>query len=157
MYLNMDLLRSLMNRRGLLGMGLGVYWAIVLAASFRAHGGNELGDREMMKIVGGQTLNGTCIQRGICKNQTCTICPIVGQLCSDNSQVGQIAEACNNGGSPLTCTTGNQTRMLCNNFYQCDCTMTGCVARSVLFTQQCITDDVGKPPSCAYRAAPPGC
>jgi hypothetical protein len=158
MYLNMHLLRSLMKRRGLLGMGLGVYWAIVLAASFRTHGGNELGDREMMKCVGGQSPNnGTCTQRGICSNQSCTLCPTVGKPCSDNEQVGFTAQACVKGGGYATCnTTGANIRMLCNNFFGCDCTMQGCVPQTTVKSQQCISDDVGNP-ACIFTAAPPGC
>jgi hypothetical protein len=165
MYLNMHLPRSLMNHRGLLGMGLGAYWAIVFVVSFRAHAANELSGREMMKIVGGQTPNGQCTSSSLCKTQACSGCVQVGQVCGTKTIVGGVvkitpiaqqnatpANYCLSIGSGGNCnTTSGTVQMLCLTYYNCDCTATGCVQQQQVQNTQCIDRDPGDP-KCTYTA-----
>lgn len=167
MYLNMHLLRSHMNRRNLFGMGIGVYWTIVLVVSFRVQAGNQLDDMEMMKRVGGQSNNGAyCVQRIDCKSLSCPSCtdlqvngPCYG---SPNikavGQTGYYTETCARDGNLETCAvTGINTKARCIDYYSCNCrkAIDGnyyCYPGAVYDTN-CANIDVGQ--TCSYTVCPP--
>jgi hypothetical protein len=161
MHLNLNHPHALLNRRNLLAAGLGVYWCIVFQLNYFALPEKALGDREMMKLVGGQSggNDGSCTQLMTCVDQDCKMCPKAGEDCKDNQQKGYTAENCASGGSKLNCTTGSPTlRILCNDYYSCDCTMQGCVQSQTKLNPGCIGSDVGTPKAgCNYTVAPPGC
>lgn len=128
---NMHLLDSLMSRSNLFGVGLGVYWAIVLAVTFRIQLDKDLGDIEMMKRIGGQTWNWTCNTPS-----TCTGGPV---NCDQTFPCTQLNEPCNDQTtwySPQDCNTyqaGNSlcgpdtsdTCVICYKALLCTCQLSG--------------------------------
>jgi hypothetical protein len=158
MRLNLNQLHLLLSWRNLLVMGLGVYWCIVFLLCFGTHADKTLGDREMMKCMGGQAgYPGSCTQSTTCADAPCQGCQQVGALCNANAQVGYTAEYCNTGTFGGGCSGSSvNTRMLCLDYFQCDCRAGGCVQRMIRSSQLCISRDVGNPP-CKFTQAPPGC
>lgn len=159
MYLNTQMLHSLMNRHSLLG----VYWAIVLVISLRAHAGNKLVEIEMMKRIGGQspaawcaTYTGdSCCTDKLCPDscpldylyQDCLVqyTPFKGPIAQSTD--GYCPEVCNNVAGNQYCTTGNLQQVNCNAFYNCGCVPNGeeasCTSDPEPASYECYQIDVG--------------
>ncbi len=129
MRLNLYLLQPLLSRRNLLGLGLGVYWLILFVVSFRANSESVLGDREMMKLVGGQSGGAYCQQRTLCKDRSCQECtaaqlngPCMDQQKPFIGQTGYYTETCLTNGNLETCqVTGQNTSAQCVDYFPCNC------------------------------------
>lgn len=170
MYLNTHLLRSLVNRRNLFGMGIGVYWAIVLVGSFRVHAGNELGDMEMMKRVGGQSSYGLCtiynsVDSDCYTPKPCPSCTL-GQLngpCTDDegnnatNKNPEYPQECAAFGNGPYCSPGNTQDVLCYNWDYCQCELQGEEPECTTDDSQvfCINLDVGTNLPCPFTLCPP--
>jgi hypothetical protein len=146
-----------MNRRNLLGMVFGVYWAIVLVVNFHAHAGKELGNMEMMKRLGGQSGYGYCTQRTFCKDLSCLGCT-EAQLngpCTNppTGQIGYYTETCATDGDLETClVTRENVQALCIQYYPCNCRagsngLPYCQPGAVN-NKQCVSIDPGQ--TCTY-------
>ena len=126
MCINMHLLRSLRNQRNLFGIGLGVYWAILLVISFRAHAGNELGNMEMMKKVGGQSSPSWCNPNlSNCATQACPLaCPAGRAGLPCNTPTGAYSDnpdLCSTASGNEYCTGGDNVQAACQDIYACTC------------------------------------
>lgn len=165
MYRTTHLIHSFMNRRGLLGMGLGVYWAFVLVVTFRAHPEKYLGDLEMMKIVGGDSSGGSCAVRNgsTCNvSDPCVVCDAnqINLPCTTREQVALFPEECYGSSSNDCIPSGTGIRAACHNYNECICTRTGksqiCISNGKLKATDCFTIYPGVILQCTYQNCPPG-
>jgi hypothetical protein len=156
MRLNLQLLHALENRNRLLGMGLSLYWGIVLVANFHGRPDNDLGDVEMMKCVGGQSGPYWCNSNvNGCGTSYCVSCPLskIGSTCSTSTYKSYTPELCSNVSGNEYC--DGSVSAACQDVYICDCKPFDkkggiCNEQNTVSKTTCLTTGIG----CNYTPCP---
>lgn len=169
-----ELRQSLTKPRTILGLGLGMYWLLIVFASMSAHPYTPLGEVEMMKRFGGQGegpalcalwVGSTAYCQDFHCNTGCTEADYNSPCEYDNGTeawyyTGYYPEVCNTISGGQYCTvTGINTDVWCNKKYKCYCqpvnNLPQCVGAPTVTITTCIAIDVGDSVPCPYTACPP--